>query len=123
MSTKEDRKASRKQALEIVEKYDTVVNYLYKIIQNFPRSHGVFRDEFLKAIFAVPKAVYDAAKSNQISQLRFADSALANVRWCVRFSTHPERKLITPKQQEVTESLLAEVGKMIGAWIVNRSKR
>lgn len=41
-------------ALAIVEKYEAFVNYLYPILQNSPRRHGILRDAVLAALF-VPK--------------------------------------------------------------------
>ena len=40
--------------LQIVEKYDQAVNYLYPIVQRIPRAHGVFRQRLLEALVGLP---------------------------------------------------------------------
>ncbi|SNY95574.1 diversity-generating retroelement protein Avd [Halomonas sp. hl-4] len=107
----------RVQPLAIVERYDQAVAYLYPIIQNIPRRHGRYRDKLLDALFAVPGLIYTAAKSNQVSRIYHADAALAELRWLLRFAAAPAQKLITTHQHETASIHLAEVGKMVGAWI------
>ena len=36
--------------MAVVEKYETVIRYLYPIAQNLPRKHGVARDMFLACL-------------------------------------------------------------------------
>lgn len=105
------------QALAILEKYETALNYLYKILQSCPRKHGVARDGMLVALLAQPELFYLAAKSRQVSRLYAADANLATLRFWLRFMVHPDRKVITPHQHEVALRHLLEVGKMLGAWI------
>lgn len=105
------------RALAVVEKYETALNYLYRILQNCPRKHGVARDAMLADLLAVPELFYQAAKSRQVSRLYAADAALANLRFWLRFMVHPDRKVLTPKQHSVALAQLAEVGRMLGAWI------
>ena len=38
---------SSHQQLAVVEKHEAVINYLYPILQNVPRKHGVARDLML----------------------------------------------------------------------------
>jgi hypothetical protein len=38
--------------MAVVEKYETVIQYLYPIAQNLPRKHGVVRDMFLQCLLA-----------------------------------------------------------------------
>lgn len=105
-------------ALAIVEKYETLVlNSLYKILQNCPRKHGVARDAMLAVLLAQPELFYIGAKSRQVSRLYAADANLATLRFWLRFMVHPDRKIITQHQKQVAERGLAEVGKMLGAWI------
>ena len=40
------------QGLAIVEAYEQFVNYLYPILQNAPRKHGVAREMALQAMFS-----------------------------------------------------------------------
>lgn len=103
--------------LAVIERYDQVVNYLYPIIQSMPKAHGKFRDRLLEALIATPGQMYSTAKSTQVSRVYLIDSSLAELRWLLRFAAHPKRKLITPHQQEVASIHLAEVGKMVGAWV------
>lgn len=105
------------EALALVEKYETVLNYLYKILQNCPRKHGVARDAMLAVLLVQPELFYVAAKSRQVSRVYAADANLATLRFWLRFMVHPDRKVITPHQQRTALAGLAEVGKMVGAWI------
>jgi hypothetical protein len=113
--------APRTEGLAIVEKYDQTANYLYPIVQNIPRRHGVFRDCLLDALFKVPGLMYRASKSNQVSRIREVDAALAELRWLLRFAVSPSRKLVAKRQHEVSSVHLAEVGRMVGSWERNRS--
>lgn len=108
---------SSNEALAIVEKYEAVVNYLYKILRNCPRQHGIARDEMLKGLFAPVPALYAAGKSQQVSRLYAIDADLASIRFWLRFMVHPDRKVITPHQQKVALTHLAEIGRMLGGWI------
>ena len=101
--------------MAIVEKYERVIAYLYPIAQSVPRKHGVARDMFLQRLLSIPDLVYQAGKSGQVSKLYFADAALAELRFWLRFLT--TIRSLTAHQLQVAQVLLAEVGSMLGAWI------
>lgn len=103
--------------LAIVEKYEQVVNYLYPILQNAPRKHGVARDMALRTMFEQVELFISAGKSRQASRLYSADANLAALRFWLRFMVSPARKIITPHQHRTASVLIAEVGRMLGAWI------
>lgn len=103
--------------LAVVEKYEQFVAYLYPIVQNTPRRHGVARDMVLRAMFEQVEMIYAAAKAKQVSRLYSADANLASLRFYLRFMADPARRIITPQQHRVALTKLAEVGKMLGAWI------
>ena len=105
------------EGLAIVEKYEQLVDYLYPILQNIPRKHGVARDTILAAMFGQVELLISAGKSRQASRLYTADANLALLRFWLRFMVHPARKLITPHQHRTAAVKIAEVGKMLGAWI------
>lgn len=105
------------QQLAIVEKYERFIEYMYPILQNCPRKHGIARDGTLTAMFAQVDLFIIAGKSKQASRLYSADANLALLRFWLRFLASPARKIITPNQHRVASEHLAEVGKMIGAWI------
>lgn len=110
-----DGHASEKQ-MQIVEQYERVIAYLYPIIQSVPRRHGVAREEFLRTLFNQVELFITAGKSGQVSYLYKADANLALIRFWMRFLRHQARAL-TPHQEQVAQSMIAEVGKMLGAWI------
>jgi hypothetical protein len=103
-------------ALAIVEKYEAFVNYLYPILQNAPRKHGVLRDVVLNALYPPIGALYQAAKSKQVSRLYAVDAEFATLRAFLRFLSQGGIRIITPKQHEVCLALLAEPGGMLNAW-------
>jgi len=105
------------ESMAIVEKYEVFLNYAYPKIQNCPRRHGVVRDVVLQALAAPVDGFYAAGKSGQISRLYAVDASLASIRFWLRFLAHPDRRVITPHQQSVALRHLAEVGRMLGAWI------
>lgn len=111
-----DQTSSRDQ-LRIVERYEQFIDYLYPILQNCPRKHGIARDTALTAMFAQVDLFIVAGKSRQASELYSADANLALLRFWLRFLASPSRKIITPNQHRVASTHLAEVGKMIGAWL------
>lgn len=104
-------------ALAIVEKYEAFVHYLYPILQRAPRQHGVIRDVVLAQLFVPVGQLYHAAKSRQVSRLFAVDAEFATLRAHLRFLSRDKVKIITPRQHQVALALLAEPGKMLGAWI------
>jgi len=104
-------------ALAIVEKYEAFVRYVYPILQGSPRRHGVIRDIVLAALFAPIGDLYHAAKSHQVSRLYVVDAEFATLRAHLRFLALPSIKIVGLHQHEVALALLAEPGKMLGAWI------
>jgi len=109
------------QSLAIIEKYEGFLNYIYPILIGTPRCHYVVRDMVLRDVLEQPRLFIEAAKSNQISKIYAADAGLATLRAHLRFLAHPGRKIITTRQHEVAAVHLAEVGKMLGAWMHGRN--
>ncbi len=107
-------------SLVIIEKYDNFVNYIYPIIQNIPRKHGIVKEKTMKLIFLQVELFYKAIKSKQISKLYEADANLALLRYHLRFLADDKRKLVSPKQHQTASILLAEVGKIVGVMIKGR---
>ena len=103
-------------ALAIVEKYEAFVSYLYPILQNAPRKHGVLRDAVLAALFLPVGGLYHAAKSKQVSRLYAVDAEFATLRSHLRFLSQAGIRIISPRQHEVCLALLAEPGRMLNAW-------
>jgi len=103
--------------LVIIEKYDEFVNYIYPVLQNIQRKHGVVKERVLLLIFEQVELFYKALKSKQISRLYECDSNLASIRYYLRFLADPRRKLISQKQHQVASIKLSEVGKILNAWI------
>lgn len=107
----------------IVEKYEKVISYLYPIAQSIPRKHGVARDMFLNCLLGQVELFIVAGKSNQISRLYAADAGLAMLRFWLRVLVGILKPhAMTPHQVETAQALIAEVGKILGAWI-NRMNR
>ena len=105
------------QQLVLVEKYEAVINYLYPILQDAPRKHGVARDLMLLVLFTQVEMIIVAGKSGQASRLYSADANLALLRFWLRFASDPKRKIMTLHQVRTAQVLIAEVGAMMGAWI------
>ena len=103
--------------MAIIKKFDVVVNYLYPIMQNAPRAHGVLRNRILDALFEQVDLFIKAGKSNQRSKLYMCDAGLANLRYLIRFGTDARRRLLTKKQHEVALIQIAECGSMLNSWI------
>ena len=114
---------SSHQQLAVVEKYEAVINYLYPILQNVPRKHGVARDLMLRALFSQVELIIVAGKSGQSSRLYSADANLAVLRFWLRFASDPSRKIMTLHQVRTAQVLIAEVGAMVGAWIKTAKSR
>ena len=109
------------EQMAIVEKYEQVIAYLYPIAQSIPRKHGVARDMFLRCLLSVPDVLYQAGKSNQIAKIYAADAALAHLRFWLRFLL--TIKSLSPHQLQTAQVMVAEVGKMVGAWIKGRQSK
>ncbi|WP_411033804.1 diversity-generating retroelement protein Avd [Shinella sp. BYT-45] len=101
--------------LAIVEKYGAAVNYLYPILQSFPRRHGALRDEIVGKLMGAVDLLYHAAKSRQLSRLHAADAHLAALRFRLRFAC--DCRLLSPRQLSVALGHIYETGAMLGAWL------
>jgi hypothetical protein len=121
--TPESDENKRYEPMAVVEKYETVIAYLYPIAQNMPRKHGVARDMFLSCLLSQVKQFVEAGKSNQISRLYLADAGMSHLRFWLRFLSSEHVKAISPHQVKTAQALLAEVGKILGAWIVKQKRR
>lgn len=111
------------EPMAVVEKYETVIKYLYPIAQNLPRKHGVVRDMFLQCLLGQVQLFVEAGKSGQVSRLYIADAGLSHLRFWLRFLRGEDVRGITPHQVKTAQALLADVGKILGAWIVKQKRR
>jgi len=111
------------EQMNIVEKYETVIAYLYPIAQNIPRKHGVAKAMFIECLLEQVKLIVEAGKSGQISRLYVADAGLSQLRFWLRFLVSKQVRSITPHQIETAQVLIAEVGRLLGAWIVKQKRR
>lgn len=105
------------EQMHIIKKFDTVVSYIYPIMQNAPRQHSVLRNHIVDALFGQVNLFIQAGKSGQKSKLYLCDAGLANLRYLIRFATKPEQKMLTPKQHLVALTRISECGAMLNAWI------
>ncbi|MDQ7044712.1 MAG: diversity-generating retroelement protein Avd [Sulfurimonas sp.] len=103
--------------LIIVEKYDVFINYIYPVLQNISRKHGIVKERVIQLVFLQVELFYKALKSNQKSKLYEADANLALIRYYLRFLADTKRKLISPKQHQTASILIAESGKILGSMI------
>ena len=108
------------QQLSIVQKYEVFLNYFYPICQNIPRKHGVAKLILIETLLTQPTLFIRAGKSGHISKLYEADAGLAAIRFWLRFCSHPDRAIITLRQHRAAESMIAEVGKILGSWIASK---
>lgn len=122
MTPEKEAVASYEQ-MAIVEKYEKVISYLYPVAQNLPRRHGAARDMFLACLLGQVELFVQAGKSGQISRLYAADAGLATLRFWLRFLVGVHVKGITQHQVQVAQAMIAEVGKMLGAWIQQQKRR
>lgn len=104
--------------LEIIEKYEEFVNYIYPICINIPKGgHVTLRNKMTECIFNQVELFVQAGKSNQISKLYLADAGLAMLRFYLRFLVHPNRKLISNNQHKVATLHLCEIENMMKDWM------
>jgi ABC-type uncharacterized transport system auxiliary subunit len=103
--------------LIIIEKYDDFVNYVYPVLQNIQRKHGIVKEKIIQCIFEQIELFYKAIKSNQKARLYEADANLAIIRYYLRFLADKNRKLISQRQHQVASVKIAEVGKILHSWI------
>lgn len=111
------------EQMAIIQKYETVIAYLYPIAQNLPRKHGVARDMFLQTLFHQVQLFVEAGKSNQINRVYMADAGLSHLRFWLRFLNSVDVKGMTSHQVTTAQALIAEVGKILSAWIVKQKRK
>lgn len=104
--------------LEIIEKYEEFVNYIYPICVNIPKGgHVTLRNKMTECIFNQVELFVQAGKSNQISKLYLADAGMAMLRFYLRFMVYSHRKLISNNQHKVASLHLCEVENKLKDWI------
>lgn len=111
------------EQLNIVEKYETVIAYLYPIAQNIPRKHGVVKAMFMQCLLEQVKLIVEAGKTGQVSRLYIADAGLSQLRFWLRLLVSKQVRGMTLHQVETAQMLIAEVGRLLGAWIVKQKRR
>lgn len=123
MTTSTEEAAKCYDQMLIVERYERVISYLYPIAQSIPRKHGVARSMFLESLLGQVELFIVAGKSNQISRLYAADAGLSTLRFWLRFLASDKVRGMTPHQVEAAQVLIAEVGRILGAWIVRVGRK
>ena len=118
-----ERRRLNENGLVILEKYETFLNYIYPIAQGISRKHGCLKSLFLNSLFEPPELFYKALKSGQKSRLYDADACLAKIRFYMRFLASYKSKEISLHQHQTASILIAEVGKMLGAWIQGEARQ
>jgi hypothetical protein len=106
--------------MNLIEKYEKVINYLYPIIQNIPRKHGIVKKQFIDCLMKQIQLFNEAGKSNQISKMYLADAGLSNVRFYLRFMTNKNVKALTTKQQSYTQKLISDCISLMDNWISHK---
>ena len=66
--------------LIIIEKYEDFSNYIYLVLQNIPRKHGILKERAINLIFKQVELFYTAIKSNQKSKLYEKEFELWKIR-------------------------------------------
>lgn len=122
MTPETDAQQSYEQ-MAIVEKYETVIAYLYPVAQNIGRRHGVAKAMFIECLLEQVKLIIEAGKSGQVSRLYIADAGLAQLRFWLRFLSSSQVRGLTHHQVETAQVLIAEVGRLLGAWIAKQKRR
>ena len=122
MEPQKDNSQSYEQ-MAIIQKYEAVIAYLYPIAQNLPRKHGVAREMFLECLFRNIQYFNEAGKTNQLSRLYIADAGLSHLRFWLRFLNSSDVRGLTSNQLLIVQGLLAEAGKILGAWIVKQKRK
>ena len=77
----------------------------------------------IEALLAQPALFIKAGKSGHISRLYEADAGLAHLRFWLRFCSNPDRNIITLRQHQAAEVMIAEVGRILGSWIASKKGR
>jgi len=101
--------------LLLAAKFEKFHNYIYPILQNIPRKHGMHRNLMIQLVDEFVAAIFEAAEANQPSKVKSLSGKLSNIRYKLRF-TRRFNMNFSIHQLEVSQSLLSEVGKIIGSW-------
>ncbi len=104
-------------SLEIIEKYEDVVNYLYPICLNMAKGHRILRDRICDCMFNQIELFIQSAKSNQMSKFYLADANLAMTRCYLRFANNDKIKLLSHKQFGILSLKLSEIQLLLDKWI------
>lgn len=105
----------------IVEKYEKLIHYLYPILQSMPRKHAIARNMILEDLLSAPSQMIVAGKTGQVSKLYLIDAQFATLRYWMRFLV--AKKCMTKHQEQTAQTLMAEAGSILGAWIKSKKSQ
>lgn len=116
---------TRTERLVLIHKYDSFVEYIYTPLNTAPKSQQVLRDVVLGCILEQYSLFHKAVKSGMVSRMYDADAGLATIRSYIKLlgSSDPSSRVLSLRQCETAETLLAECGKILGTMIKNKSRK
>lgn len=127
--------------LILIEKYDKFLHYIYPILQEIPRKHGILKEKTILLVFQQADLIYKLVKSKPLNKTRLyeLDAGIATVRHHLRFLAETKNIVVTfdkkqnkqikknanfllnKKRHGVASILIAEVGKILGSILKNKN--
>ena len=66
--------------LVIIEKCEEFINYIYPILQNIQRKHGILKEKIIQTIFLQPELFYKAIKSDSKRAGAFTSASVNGIK-------------------------------------------
>ena len=106
--------------LIIITKIKKTIDYLEKVIKNYPHSEIVLKRKIEETSYDLLELVYKANIHKEITYMKDAVVKIRLIEYYIKKSL--EKKIISYKKFENIGSYLIEINKMINVWAKNEKK-
>ena len=102
--------------LLIVTKIKKTIDYIDKILVNYPKSEYILRNNISDCFYSLLEFIYKANVHKDIFYMKESVVKIRMIEYYLKISL--DKKIISFKKYENTGSYLLEINKMINAWIL-----
>ncbi len=100
----------------IVSKTKKGIDYIHKVIVNFPRTEVVLKNKLISSYYDLLELIYKANIYKDINCMKDVLVKIRMIQYFVKVSL--DKKIISFRKYEIIGNNLLEINKMVNAWIV-----
>ena len=102
--------------LLIVTKTKKSIDYVEKVIVNFPRTEIVLKNKLISSYYELLELIYKANIYKDINCMKDVLVKIRMIEYYIKVSL--DKKIISFKKYEIIGNNLLEINKMVNSWIV-----